>query len=348
MKYPKVYIVLINYDGWADTIECLESILRNSYPNYHVVVIDNNSQDNSIEYIKAWAEGKLEVWIKPNNVLRFLSNPPIEKPISYVYYTNEEALKGSKPRLESESENNYPLTFIQTGDNLGFAGGNNVGIRYALAQNDFDYIWLLNNDTVIDKNSLSDIITAAAKDNLDRPIGSYVYEYHEPETLQLYGGLRFYKYSILRPSFAKLNGNIDCISGVSLFLSQEKINELGLMEEKYFLNSEDLEYTYFYKETFKKRHKDVSSFLVAGKLWHKKAASQNKDKFLHAYYFTRNILYTSLKINKINFLLTFVYAVLRCIFYFFVNKRDKAEGIFQGIKDFINKKKGKWNQHAGQ
>ncbi len=40
---PKIYIIILNYNGWADTIECLESVLRNDYPNYQVIVLDNNS-----------------------------------------------------------------------------------------------------------------------------------------------------------------------------------------------------------------------------------------------------------------------------------------------------------------
>jgi GT2 family glycosyltransferase len=83
--YPKVYIIIINYNSWADTIECLESVLRNNYPNYQVIVIDNNSPNNSMEYLKAWAEGKLDVWVKPNHPLRYLSFPPVKKPIPYIY-----------------------------------------------------------------------------------------------------------------------------------------------------------------------------------------------------------------------------------------------------------------------
>ncbi|WP_211325081.1 glycosyltransferase family 2 protein [Hydrogenothermus marinus] len=92
----KVYIIILNYNGWADTIECLESVLRNDYPNYQVIVVDNDSPNNSMEYIKAWAEGKLDVWVKPNHSLRYLSHPPIKKPIPYVYYNREEAEKGDK------------------------------------------------------------------------------------------------------------------------------------------------------------------------------------------------------------------------------------------------------------
>ena len=75
MKFPKVYIVILNYNGWTDTIECLENVLRNDYPNYQVIVVDNNPPNNSMEYIKAWAEGKLDVRINLTNLLRNLSLP---------------------------------------------------------------------------------------------------------------------------------------------------------------------------------------------------------------------------------------------------------------------------------
>jgi len=93
MIYPKVYIILLNYNGWVDKIECLESVLRNDYPNYQVIVVDNNSPNNSMEYLKAWAEGKLNVLVIPDNPLRNLSFPPVPKPIPYVNYTREEAEK---------------------------------------------------------------------------------------------------------------------------------------------------------------------------------------------------------------------------------------------------------------
>jgi len=51
--WPKVAIIILNYNGWQDTIECLESVLRNDYPNYQVIVVDNGSSNNSMEYIKA-------------------------------------------------------------------------------------------------------------------------------------------------------------------------------------------------------------------------------------------------------------------------------------------------------
>jgi glycosyltransferase involved in cell wall biosynthesis len=88
---PKVYILILNWNGWKDTIECLESIFRNSYPNYQVVVIDNGSTNGSIEKIKAWAGGEQEVEVDPNNPLYNLSHPPVQKPIPSIEYDRKTA-----------------------------------------------------------------------------------------------------------------------------------------------------------------------------------------------------------------------------------------------------------------
>ena len=68
-NWPKVAIIILNYNNWQDTIECLESVLRNDYPNYQVIVIDNGSPNNSIEYIKEWAKGRQEVLTPESNYL---------------------------------------------------------------------------------------------------------------------------------------------------------------------------------------------------------------------------------------------------------------------------------------
>jgi len=80
MSYSKVAIIILNYNGWKDTIECLESVLRNDYPNYQVIVVDNGSPNNSMKYIKAWAEGRQEVLTpEPTHPLYHLSHPPVKK-----------------------------------------------------------------------------------------------------------------------------------------------------------------------------------------------------------------------------------------------------------------------------
>ena len=54
-----VYIILLNWNGWKDTCQCLESVLRSDYPNFRVIVCDNRSTDGSMQKIKDWAEGKV-------------------------------------------------------------------------------------------------------------------------------------------------------------------------------------------------------------------------------------------------------------------------------------------------
>jgi len=58
MEKPKVAIVIVNWNGWEDTIECLESIYKIDYPDYEVIIVDNHSQDDSVKRIKESSEGK--------------------------------------------------------------------------------------------------------------------------------------------------------------------------------------------------------------------------------------------------------------------------------------------------
>ena len=57
MTYPKVAIIILNYNGWKDTIECLESIYQSVYPNYEVIVVENNST-NKVVFFHMGLEGK--------------------------------------------------------------------------------------------------------------------------------------------------------------------------------------------------------------------------------------------------------------------------------------------------
>ena len=253
MDYPKVYIIILNYNGWADTIECLESILRNDYPNYQVIVVDNNSPNNSMEYIKAWAEGKLDVCVNPDHPLKKLSFPPVAKPIPYIFYTRDEAENGGdlekeemlKEKIPAGTTIKYPLVFIQTGDNLGFAGGNNVGIRYALAKDDFEYTWLLNNDTVIEKDSLSSLVSYAAKNDLGIS-GSVLMYYHDPNKVQAYGGTTNKFLGIVKhiKNINDIEKKLDHIVGASFLINKKVIKKIGLLPEEYFLYLEETDYCF--------------------------------------------------------------------------------------------------------
>ena len=151
---PKVSIIILNWNGSENTIECLESIYRIDYHNYNVIVVDNASNDNSIEKIKEYCKGNIEI------KSRYIKYDPLNKPLKIFEYTEKdiETLKNKNiPNLPS----NKKITIIKNKKNYGFAGGNNIGIKFALNNIDPSYILLLNNDTIVDPNFLTELMKVA-------------------------------------------------------------------------------------------------------------------------------------------------------------------------------------------
>ncbi len=87
---PKVSVIILNWNGWEDTIECLESLYQIDYPNYDVVLVDNDSKDDSIQRIRNYCEGR----IKPES--KFYTYNPENKPVKIFEYTKEETEDHSK------------------------------------------------------------------------------------------------------------------------------------------------------------------------------------------------------------------------------------------------------------
>lgn len=146
---PRVAICILNWNGWQDTIECLESVWRLEYPNYLAVVVDNGSSDGSAEKIKVWAEQNLG----PAYAL--------------ADYSRTTALNGGEEQMEDALDRTPPATrlvVIRNRDNLGFTGGNNVAIHYALSRGaPADYVFLLNNDAMPKADCLTLLISADLK-----------------------------------------------------------------------------------------------------------------------------------------------------------------------------------------
>ena len=74
----------MNWNGWKDTIECFESLYQINYYNFDVIVVDNDSHDESLEKIRDYASGRINVI---SDFLEYNSN---NKPIKILEYTNEE------------------------------------------------------------------------------------------------------------------------------------------------------------------------------------------------------------------------------------------------------------------
>lgn len=261
MQYTnKVYIILVNYNGWRDTLECLESILRNDYCDYQVIVVDNNSFDNSMNNLINWANGIQEIVYSNASKLVHLTQPSIKKPIEKVLYTNNEI--SVEEIKEKEKNLTNPIVFIQSNKNEGFAAGNNIAIKYALLKSDFEYIWLLNNDTIMSNNALSSLVNCA-KINYFGITGSKLFNYFEPTTIQGYGGHinKFFATSTHILKEENITSDLDYIIGASFLISKEVINKVGLLPEDYFLFYEETDYCFNAKSKGFKIGVDLNSII---------------------------------------------------------------------------------------
>jgi GT2 family glycosyltransferase len=241
---------LLNWNGWRHTAECLESVLRSDYATYQVVVCDNGSKDDSVDRLKAWAAGEVNVEVDTSNPLRHLTSPPIPKPVPYVECARSVAEAGGK-----ETWRNLPLILVRNGAELGFAGGNNVAIRYALACGGFDYCWLLNNDTVVEPDALTHMVARMREELAAGMSGSTLLYYHHPTRIQSLGGSTFNKWmctqrsvgewQVFSPEVAARGRDrkLDFINGASLLVSTAFVRDVGLMSTKYFLYYEELDWS---------------------------------------------------------------------------------------------------------
>ena len=157
---PKVAIVILNYNGWQHTTECLESLYQITYPDYQVILVDNASDDGSLAKIRAYCRNEVRVDSK------FVPYSVHQKPIIITEYTRGETEAGGKCVGASVRPlpSDQSLVLIKNERNYGFAEGANIGVRYALRALDPDYVLLLNNDTVVDERFLRELVDAASRD----------------------------------------------------------------------------------------------------------------------------------------------------------------------------------------
>lgn len=240
-------VVLLNWNGWQDTIECLESLLASDYTDFQVVVCDNGSRDGSLERIQAWADGHLDAK-KGGPPWRKLDASPLRKPVIWTRYTRAEAERGGSEGRDAK------LVLIDNEANLGFAAGNNVGLRYALARKEFAYFWLLNNDTVVARDALRRLVERMEAVPGAGMAGSTLLYYHHPERVQAWGGGRYdprlgvsSHLGILapaeqKPDVAEVEREMAYVVGASLMVSRPFLENIGLMNESYFLYYEEIDW----------------------------------------------------------------------------------------------------------
>jgi GT2 family glycosyltransferase len=189
---PPVACIVLNWNGWQHTIDCLDALKESTYPELNVIVVDNGSTDDSVARIRA-------------------SHPDI--------------------------------LLIESGKNLGFAGGNNIGIRYALAHG-ADYVWLLNNDTKPAPDALSALVAKALTDRRIGAVASICYYADAPSKVQAWAGTRVNLWiGYVRNSTVPHEDEwFEALYGASLLIARGAMEDAGLLDEGFFLYWEETEF----------------------------------------------------------------------------------------------------------
>lgn len=269
---PWIATVLVNWRGSADTIECLESLLTSDYPNQCVVVVDNGSGDGSLVNLVRWANGRLPM--RPSRDAWGKEAPrACGKPVPFVVLDAEAAVAGQGWKSGAS------VVFIDAGRNLGFAGGVNVGVRFALANTTVRYVWVLNNDTVVSRDCLSEMERRMAQDPAAGMCGSRILFYAQPDSVQALGGATFRPWrgttrligSLRSASDAvdakEVERHLDHLSGVSMLVARRFVEDVGLMEQSYFLYFEEVDWAMRGKGRYRLAYADGAV------VYHKEGAS---------------------------------------------------------------------------
>jgi len=239
---PWVVIVVLNWNGLADTLACLASLAELDYPERKVVVVDNGSTDGSVRAIRE----------------RFPT-----------------------------------VTVLENGENLGYTGGNNAGLRYALGHG-ADYVLLLNNDTVVAPGFLRRLVDAAEADPRIGLVGPTIYYYDRPAIIWSAGGAIDWQRGSTRMlglnerdrgQFGRGPRTVDFVTGCAILVRRIVPERVGLLDERFFAYYEEAEWCV---RAVRAGYKIVHVPLA--RMWHKISPSARTDSWPVQYYMTRNRL----------------------------------------------------------
>ncbi len=234
--FDKVIIIILNWNGKKDTLECLASLKKVEYPNFLTIVVDNGSTDDSVSTLR-------------------------------TAYPN--------------------LPILETKANLGFAGGNNVGIEWALRHH-AQWILLLNNDTTVAPDFLNAFLLAAKEQPKAKILGAKIYRYSDPKLIDHCGG--FWNPKIAEfdsPASGQLDTpysftemqSVDYVCGAALLMHRSVPETIGLLEPRFFLFWEETDFC------FRARRSGFGVWTApSAKIWHKVSSSFTGGK-PHMHYF---------------------------------------------------------------
>lgn len=258
-------ILILNWNGGADTVACVKSVLQ--YPDARITILDNDSADDSVAVIK---EG-----LRDDGLLTVNVGEPFSKEAKVV--------------------------LLLSGKNLGFAGGNNLLMQQYMEDENIDSFWLLNNDAVAEPATLHAMKKVVTGGNTAFA-GSVILDFYKRDIVQC-AGLHYYKYFGVSKMLLKNErwltsgdnipyGRMDFQHGASLLVKKEILRSIGLMDETFFL--------YFEEHDWQERAATAgykNKLAADAVVYHKGSVSTSSKKHLFFYYYNRSSMIFARKHN---------------------------------------------------
>ena len=335
---PTIVTILVNWNGYADTIECLESLFSADYPRNHLVVVDNGSKDDSLTHLAAWAmkKGLLPTTTIPDNEQAPESSA--NRSLSFSLLSLDDVNQGRGWEILPN------LVLIDAEKNWGFAGGVNIGLRFALLNNAVDYAWILNNDTVVASDCLSKMEYRMSQDVSAGMCGSRILYYSQRNTIQALGGARFnpwlggsYLIGTNEPTSSMVNRGdverrLDHLSGASMLVSRSFLQTIGLMDEEYFLYYEEADWAMRGKGLYRLVYADDAI------VYHKEGASigsshqRAKRSPVSAYFMVRSRIRFTRKFFPFALFTVMAYSALATMRARIAGHRDQANAMLSALR----------------
>ncbi len=197
---PVIYVVVVTWNQYALTAACVRSLLLVNYPNLHILIVDNASQDDTTEKLCQEFKSGIEI--------------------------------------------------LTNARNLGYAGGNNVGIKHAL-QHSADYVMILNNDTVVDPDCITPLLVRLSGSERAGAVTPKIYFMDQPATIWAAGGR-------INPWIGKAGSRgrgeddtgqldqpetVDYTTGCCFLAPRTIFEQAGPFDKRYFAYFEDLDWS---------------------------------------------------------------------------------------------------------
>jgi GT2 family glycosyltransferase len=300
-------VLIVNYNTWEDTIECIESIGKSNYKKVRIFIVDNNSKDDSVEKIGNWVSRNKKFKLIKSNIKSFNND-----------WKNLDFLS-----------NNTPLTIFSSSENLGFAKANNLFLQKFIESTSNEFLLMLNPDTVLFPNTIDELVKSYDRDILEI-VGLKIKDYQSDKVLAVGG----YNYNSLigsiKPNFRNKNYNLSYIHGGAVFLNNKTLKRVGLLPTDYFLYFEDHDWCY------NALRKNIRLSVCSSAVCKDKVGTSIGRGFMSQYYYTFNVLLFSKKYFKVKMPFVIIYQFFRVIYFFLFKKNfDAGKGILRGLYDYI-------------